>query len=117
MYESRHMPLLPRAAFLRRMAGSATVGFALIALSLWAGMLGYHVCEHQSWLDAFINAAMILSGMGPLLSPQTAAGKVFAGIYALYSGFALIMITAITFSPLVHRILHRFHLEARQRDE
>jgi hypothetical protein len=110
-YESRHEPLLGRRAFARRVARSAGAAAALVALSLAAGMIGYHYLEGMAWVDAFANAAMILSGMGPLAPPQTWGGKVFAGLYALYSGLALILIAGLLFAPVVHRLLHRFHLE------
>jgi hypothetical protein len=112
MFESRNTPLLPRRAFLLRLAGSAAVGLSFLAVSLFAGMLGYHGFEKMPWLDAYANAAMILSGMGPLAPPQHPGGKVFAGLYALFSGFAVILISAILFAPVVHRALHRFHLES-----
>lgn len=83
----------------------------LVLLSLFAGMAGYHYLEGMAWIDAFVNAAMILSGMGPVGSLQTPGGKLFAGLYALYSGLALILATGILFSPIVHRMLHKFHLE------
>jgi hypothetical protein len=85
---------------------------ALVAVSLAVGMAGYHVYEGLSWIDAFLNASMILSGMGPLLSPATTGGKLFAGLYALYSGLAVLVIAAVIFGPIVHRFLHRFHIEA-----
>lgn len=112
MFERRHQPLLSRRRFLKRLGLSVLAGAALVCLSLLAGMLGYHYLEGQSWIDAFANAAMILSGMGPLGELHTAAGKFFAGFYALYSGLALILISGIVFAPIVHRFLHRFHLES-----
>jgi hypothetical protein len=87
---------------LRRFARSALLGAVLIAVSLLVGMAGYHYFEALPWLDAFSNAAMILSGMGPLAQPLTPSGKVFAGLYALYSGLAVVLITGITFAPLIH---------------
>ena len=80
-------------------------------------MLGYHVLEKLAWVDAFLNAAMILSGMGPVASMQTEAGKIFAGCYALYSGIALISILGIIFAPVVRRFLHKYHLEFTNDDE
>ena len=80
-----------------------------------AGMAGYRYFEGMDWIDAFANASMILSGMGPLTPLQTAGGKLFAGFYALYSGLALIMATGILLAPVVHRLLHRFHVEAPNR--
>jgi hypothetical protein len=110
-YEQRSRPLLPFAKFLRRLWKSFLIGMALIIFSLLAGMLGYHTLEHLSWIDSFENAAMILSGMGPLWQPQSFGGKLFAGMYALYSGLAVLVIAAIAFGPLVHRFFHRFHAE------
>ncbi|MGA2869983.1 MAG: hypothetical protein ABSF34_12600, partial [Verrucomicrobiota bacterium] len=83
----------------------------VIVVSLGIGMTGYHWLEKLPWIDAFLNAAMILSGMGPVASLQTSAGKLFAGCYALYSGIALISILGIIFAPVIHRFLHKFHLE------
>jgi hypothetical protein len=110
-YESKQQPLLPLSAFLKRLAASFTAASVLIAVSLLVGMLGYHGFEDMAWIDAFANAAMILSGMGPLAPPQTWGGKLFAGLYALYSGLAVILATGILLTPVVHRLLHRFHLE------
>ena len=114
-YESKHQPVLPRRAFFRRLARNCGVALCLIAISLAAGMAGYRGFEGMSWIDAFANAAMILSGMGPLTPLETSGGKLFAGIYALYSGLMLIVITGIIFAPVVHRVLHRFHVEVEQR--
>ena len=113
MSEPQSKPTLRLAALLRRFARSALLGAALIAFSLLAGMAGYHYFEGLPWLDAFSNAAMILSGMGPLAQPQTPGGKVFAGLYALYSGLAVVLITGITFAPLIHAFLYRLHLETQ----
>ena len=104
-------PLAPNAVYYRRLLEGAITGAIILVLSLAAGMIGYHRLEGLGWLDAFENASMILSGMGPLHQPITAGGKLFAGIYALYSGLAVILIAGIIFGPLVHRFLHRFHLE------
>lgn len=112
MFEHHTHPLLPRPAFVRRLILSTASGLLLVFISLLAGMFGYHYFEHMPWVDAFANAAMILSGMGPLVPMQSFAGKVFAGVYALYSGLALIMIAAILFAPIIHRFLHRFHIES-----
>ena len=104
-------PILPWPRFVRRLCLSLGVGAGLIAGSLGAGMAGYHYFEGLSWLDAFLNAAMILSGMGPLAQTQTVAGKLFAGLYALYSGFAVLVIAGISFGPVVHRMLHMLHAD------
>jgi hypothetical protein len=86
-------------------------------VSLGIGMAGYHGFENQTWLDAFLNAAMILSGMGPVAPIQTAGGKLFAGCYALFSGLALITTVAVVFAPLFHRFLHKFHMDADSREK
>lgn len=100
-----------RRDFASRLLRAVLFGFAIIAVSLAVGMAGYRWLEGMAWIDAFANAAMILSGMGPLQPLATPAGKVFAGLYAIYSGLALISIAGIVFAPVVHRFLHRFHLE------
>ncbi len=110
-YERKNQPLLSRRAFARRLATNAAVSAGLIAISLFAGMLGYHFLEAQSWVDAFANAAMILSGMGPLGQLNTTSGKIFAGLYALYSGLALILAIGVVIAPIVHRFLHRFNMD------
>src|ERR1039457_6546292 len=112
MFEPRRKPLLPRRAFYARVARSLALAFAIVLVSLGIGMTGYHVFENLPWLDAFLNAAMILSGMGPVAPMQTTAGKFFAGCYALFSGLALITTLAVIFAPLFHRFLHKFHFDA-----
>jgi hypothetical protein len=115
-YETKHQPLLSRRAFARRVVRSFGTASLLIGLSLLGGMLGYRYFEGMSWIDAFANASMILSGMGPLTPIETSGGKLFAGFYALYSGLALILATGILFAPLLHRLLHRFHLEEKGKE-
>ena len=110
-YEAKHQPLLSRRAFIRRLVRNFGAASVLIGLSLFGGMAGYRYFEGMDWIDAFANASMILSGMGPLGPLQTSGGKLFAGLYALYSGLALIAATGIIFAPIVHRLLHRFHME------
>jgi hypothetical protein len=111
MFEHRHQPLAPRDTFLRRLAGSAATGLVLIAVSLAIGMVGYHVTEGLPWLDSFLNAAMLLGGEGPIDPPKSTAGKLFEGCYALYCGLAVITIAGVMFAPVIHRAVHRFHLE------
>jgi len=111
MFEHRKEPLLPRRAFYARLARSAGIGFLMVLISLSIGIMGYHYFEDLPWIDAFANAAMILSGMGPLSTLQTNSGKLFAGCYALFSGLAFIIIMGLIFAPVVHRFLHKFHLE------
>ncbi len=110
MFENRQQALLPRHKFYRRLARSTALGLTLVLVSLFAGALGYWYFEDLPWLDAYLNAAMLLSGEGPLAPLKSAGGKVFAGIYAIYCGIALITSTAVIFSPVVHRVFHKFHL-------
>ena len=117
MFEQRKRPLLPRRAFYARVARSLALAGAIVVVSLGVGMAGYHGFEKLSWLDAFLNAAMILSGMGPVTPMQTTGGKLFAGCYALFSGLALITTLAVIIAPLFHRFLHKFHMEADSRDK
>ena len=111
MFEHRRQPLAHSSLFLRRLVRSAAIGAAIIAGSLFAGMLGYHFTESLGWLDSFLNAAMLLGGEGPIDVPKTACGKLFAGFYALYCGLAVITVAGVIFAPVIHRALHRFHLE------
>ena len=109
MYESKQQPPLPRHAFLQRMAVHAALAVSLVLVSLGAGMLGYASTEGLPWLDAFLNAAMLLGGMGPVDMPHSEAGKLFAGLYALYAGLVFIVTIALVFTPILHRILHKLH--------
>jgi hypothetical protein len=101
--------------FLVRLAHSGAISLALIAPSLALGMAGYHIFEGLSWIDAFLNAAMLLGGMGPVNNPVEPAGKIFAGLYALYCGLVVIAVAGVMLAPVAHRVLHRFHLEGRER--
>ena len=111
MFEKHKDPLVSTTIFLLRVAASILVGLLLIVAALFMGMSGYHYYEKMSWVDAFNNAAMILSGMGPVTQIKTYSGKIFAGSYALFSGLFFILIMAIIFAPIVHRLFHKFHLE------
>jgi hypothetical protein len=111
MYEKRTQTPLSRTSFARRLLLHVAFALGLLALSLGVGMLGYYSFEHLSWLDAFLNSAMLLGGMGPVNAPVTPGGKLFAGLYALYAGLVFIVTAALIFTPIVHRILHKFHWE------
>ena len=91
-------------------------GIIIIGIALFIGMFGYHVSEHMSWIDAFINASMILSGMGPVTSLATFYGKLFAGCYALFSGLVFIITVAIIFAPIMDRFFRKIHLEINKSD-
>ena len=110
-YEPVTVPIAPLPQFLRRQLRSLGIGVVLIVIALFAGMVGYHKFVGLSWIDSYENAAMILSGMGPLASPTTFAGKMFAGTYALFSGIAVLAIAGVIAAPLVHRFLHRLHAD------
>jgi hypothetical protein len=117
MFEHHHEKLLPRRLFLRRLAKYALVSLGLVAASLVIGMVGYHVFEGFSWVDSFLNAAMLMGGMGPVGALHTDAGKVFAGIFALYCGFVVLVSVAIFAAPIFHRFLHHFHLESEHKQD
>ncbi len=113
-FEHRAQPLLSPRQFLARMARSGVVALVLIAFSLGIGIFGYRFIEGLSWIDAFLNASMLMGGMGPVNTPVTFGGKLFAGLYALYCGLAVILVAGVVLAPVAHRILHRFHLEKRK---
>ncbi|HJU30278.1 MAG TPA: hypothetical protein VJ740_02430 [Hyphomicrobiaceae bacterium] len=110
-YESMRQPLASMQRYAWRLVVSFALAMTLIAVSLFAGMFGYAHFEGMSWLDAFLNASMILSGMGPADQLKTSGGKLFAGFYALYSGLVIVLASGIMLAPVVHRILHRFHVD------
>ena len=114
MYESRKQPVLARSRFARRLLSHSAVALGLLAGSLFIGMAGYVAFERLSWIDAFLNASMLLGGMGPVNPPQTEAGKLFAGLYALYAGLVFIVTAAVLFAPILHRVLHRFHWDEKR---
>lgn len=106
-----HSQLASRTVFLTRFRRAAGYAFALVGVTLLVGVLGYHVLERLAWLDAFHQAALLLSGMGPVVDIKSTGGKIFDAIYALFCGVILLASTALLFAPVIHRILHRFHLE------
>ena len=108
MYERKHRPLAPLRTFIRRVVCNLIIGFGIIALSLGLGMVGYSHFEKMSLVDAYENASMILSGMGPVDTIITTGGKVFAGTYALFSGVIFLVVIAIIIAPIFHRFFHWF---------
>ncbi len=112
MYEARHHPPISRRHFVRRMAVHAAIAAAFLLVSLAIGMVGYAYFEHLAWRDAFLNAAMLMGGMGPVEVVQTPGGKLFAGLYALYCGLGVLIAFAIVVAPAFHRMLHKFHWSA-----
>jgi phosphate/sulfate permease len=112
MFEHKSKPLLNRSEFIKRMIFFALLSAGFVAFSLFAGMLGYRMSENFSWIDAFVNAAMLMGGMGPVNELHTDAGKIFAGVYSLYCGLVFIIAVGFLVAPVFHRFLHKFHLEA-----
>jgi hypothetical protein len=112
MYEAKIHPPLSNQHFARRMLLHFAIASTIVLLSLGVGMLGYRCFEHLSWLDAYLNSTMLLGGMGPVNPPQTDAGKLFAGLYALYSGLVFLILAGVIATPLLHRLLHKFHWDS-----
>lgn len=104
-------PLAPREVFIRRLIGSVLLAFGVIVVSLGIGMTGYHWLAGLGWVDAFLNASMILGGMGPVAPLESDAAKLFASAYALFSGLVAITVMGMVLAPLAHRALHLFHLD------
>jgi hypothetical protein len=109
--EHHKQPLLSKPKFVRRVAAYTGVAVALVVVWWAVGTIGYHVLEGLPWIDSQLNAAMILSGMGPVNELHSDASKLFAAVYALISGVVFLAAVAVIFAPIVHRFLHRFHLE------
>ena len=114
MFEHHHEKLLPRRLFLKRLVKYALISLSLVLGSLVIGMVGYRMLEGYSWVDSFLNAAMLMGGMGPVNILHTDSGKIFAGVYALYCGLIELVAIGIFAAPIVHRFLHHFHLEKEQ---
>jgi TRAP-type C4-dicarboxylate transport system permease small subunit len=110
--ERKLEPLAPMPVFIGRLVRSAAAALALVGVSLAIGVAGYHWIGGFRWIDALLNASMLLGGMGPMDALKSDGAKIFASIYALYSGFVLIALIGILLTPIAHRVLHRFHLEA-----
>ena len=111
MYENKHQQVISHQQFMRRLRQNMWVALVLLIVSLAIGMVGYKVLEQLSWTDGFLNSAMLLGGMGPVNPPLTEAGKLFAGVYALYAGLVFVVTAALIVTPVAHRLLHRFHCD------
>jgi hypothetical protein len=109
--ENVNEPLASHPEFALRLFGNFLLCCLIITVSLFVGMWGYHHWLHLSWVDSYLNASMILSGMGPLASVDNEAGKLFAGTYALYSGLIVVLTAGLLIAPIAHRVMHRFHIE------
>jgi hypothetical protein len=117
IFENGRQPVIPRRRFIRRMFIAIGLWLALTVIGLIIGIAGYAKFEGMSIVDAYVNAAMILSGMGPVGELKTTAGKLFAGTYAIFSGLIIVIATGFILAPIFHRVLHRFHVETtREKD-
>jgi hypothetical protein len=115
LYERLGEPPLTLRPFYARLARHVAAAVVLLAFSLGIGMLGYEHYEHLEWHDAFLNACMLLGGMGPVNNPTSNAGKLFAGWYALYAGLVFLVVVSIVLAPVLHRALHLFHADERDK--
>jgi hypothetical protein len=112
-YERRHDKLAPRSVFIKRLLEAEAFALGLIAVALMIGIAGYHFLAGFQWLDSLLEASMILGGMGPIKELPNDGAKVFASIYALFSGLIFIGVMGIVLSPVVHRIMHKFHVDEK----
>jgi hypothetical protein len=113
LYERYDKPPLTRRAFLRRMLRHLGAAGVLVLVSLAIGMLGFERFQGMPWADAFMNASLFLGGLGPLVPPDTTGGKLFVGVFSLYSGLVFVVVITIVVAPVLHRVLHRFHWDEK----
>jgi hypothetical protein len=111
MFEHKHQKLIPITDFMQRMAAHVVLVVLLVLGVLSIGVIGYHFLADLPWVDSFLNASMILGGMGEIDPLPNTAAKVFASLYALFSGLVFIVIMGIFLAPIMHRVLHSFHME------
>jgi hypothetical protein len=114
VYEHRQRPLLAWPAFLRRAGRHVAWGLVILTSAVGIGTAGYHAFGGLAWIDAFLNASMILSGMGPVDRMQTTGAKLFSASYALFSGLVFIAVTGVMVAPWIHRLFHWMHVEDRR---
>jgi hypothetical protein len=110
MYEKKHHQLAPRSIYYSRLLRSFLIALGFLSFSLFLGILGYHFLGKLNWIDSLLNASMILGGMGPVDPIQSNSGKMFASVYALYSGISFLTAFSILIVPALHRLLHKFHI-------
>ena len=111
MFERKYQKIAPVSVFIRRLVVSAGIAILLILFALFIGIAGYHWIAGLNWVDSLLNASMILGGMGPVNLLTTIGAKIFASLYALFSGLVFIAVMGVVFSPLLHRMLHKFHMD------
>ena len=117
MFESRHEPILPTRIFIRRLLYCVGLALVITGVALSIGVGGYHFVAGMPWIDALLNASMILTGMGPVDVLKSNAAKLFASFYALFSGVVFISLMGLLLSPIAHRVLHKFHLSEEDMNE
>jgi hypothetical protein len=110
-FEHKDSPLASGTQFAGRMVGNIVFALVIIGIALVGGMAGYHFLEGLNWIDAFLNASMILGGMGPVAQISTDAGKIFAGSYALFAGLLFVLLSGVVLAPVLHRVLHAIHVD------
>ena len=115
--EAKTQPMLPPRAFARRLVRFGLLAAIIIGASLALGVVGYHYLDDLPWIDALLNASMILGGMGPVSIPVTVGGKLFSSFYALFSGIIFLVAVGVLLAPILHRFMHRFHLELDSDDD
>ena len=113
IYERRHEELAPRSVFIKRIIASLVIALGIIVIALLIGIAGYHYIAGFNWIDSLLEASMILGGMGPIKELPNDAAKIFASIYALFSGLILIGLMGIILSPIIHRVMHKFHVDEK----
>ncbi len=116
MFEHHKQPLLSRPDFFKRVVRYAAGACLLVAVSWLIGILGYRLLEGLPWIDSILNAAMILGGMGPVDQLHTTEGKLFASFYALFSGIVFLVSVGVLLAPIIHRLMHQFHLQNKKED-
>jgi hypothetical protein len=110
-FEHHSAPLASHAVFVGRLTRNVVLALALIGIALAIGMIGYRLTEGMDWLDAYLNASMLLGGMGEVDALHTSAGKLFAGTYALFCGLLIVIASGVILAPILHRVLHALHVE------
>ena len=110
-FERLDKPIAPHRVFFGRLARNVMLALAMVGIALAIGMLGYRLTEGMDWLDAYLNAAMLLGGMGEVDALHTDAGKLFAGTYALFCGLLIVIASGVVLAPILHRVLHALHVD------
>jgi len=112
-FERHHDKLAPVSVYVQRIIGSLAIAFVLILLALSIGIAGYHFIAGLNFVDSLLEASMILGGMGPVRELPSDTAKIFASIYALFSGIIFIALMGIILAPVAHRVLHKFHMDEK----